>query len=427
MNKQLFKIILIFSLVVWTNSLLYSEKDHYVLKVISERKIYLNYGRKDNSNKDDIVIIQKSAEDLKDPKSGKTIRINNPYEYKVRILFVDEEYSIGEIILKDDYGIAEVEDRVKEKIDMKQNLYTLDGVGLIQKTYRSMNPNSILSENNLYFFISENFYSDRYHLNLFPSVFGLLKISMFRFGLGGISYNSETENHLGLFGYAGITPSFWITRNSTFDLTFSLNGGILSNLDEFRMNYSFLLPGFFNHIFEFRIHNWHYENWGYSDSIGGGANITLIYHYRDKKNRSYKAGYTFSGQKEAGYRSDGDIEYLHGLTLEYSFRLKERHLFSFRNESYYYSFNDSSYYNSYLPYYMYDDEGQSPGPMREYFINKVNVSYYYEIDNFHMFSISLCVYNYYDLNYSRSNIRDESNFFKNIAINIPVGFVISYF
>jgi len=223
----------------------------------------------------------------------------------------------------------------------------------------------------------------------------------------------------------GITPSFWITKNSTLDLGFSLNGGYISNADVFKMNYSFLLPGFFNPIFEFRIHNWHYESWGYPDTIGGGSNVTLIYHHRDKKNRSYKAGYTFSGQKEAGYRSGGDIKYLHGVILEYAFRLKERHLLSFRNESYYYNFKDVSYYY-YYPYY-YDEDTEYIRSEREYFINKVNVAYYYEIDNFHMFSVSLCVYNYYDLNYSQFGIKEESSFFKNIAISIPVGFVISYF
>ncbi len=411
-------------ILIFSSSLLFAGKDHYVLKVVSERKIYLNYGKDDDCNNNDILIIQKSTEDIKDPVSGKMIKVNKAYEYKVRITFVDKNYSIGEIINKDDYGIAEIKDKVKEKIDMKKNLYQLDGMDFIQKTYRDINPNSPLSDKNLYFFISENSLMNRYYMNLFPSLFVLIKASMFRGGAGGMIYNSREKNNFGLFAYLALTPSFWITKKSTIDIILSLNGNILSNMDPFKMNYSYLATGLFNNMLEFKINNWYYDDWGSPSLFGGQANITLLYHYRNKKNSSYKIGYTFTGQKNFYYYS-GAINYLHGIILEYSFRINRRHLLSIRNESYHYSFTDfSDYYYSY-----YDENGyyRYERPMRQYFLNKVNVDYYYKIDNFHMLSLSLYLYNYYDLNHSKYNIKEESSFIKNIAINVSAGFIISYF
>ncbi len=262
-------------------------------------------------------------------------------------------------------------------------------------------------------------------MNFFPSLFVLLKASMFRLGAGGMAYNSRDENHFGLFGYIALTPSFWITKSSTIDIILSLNGNIISDLDPFKMNYSFLTTGLFNNIFEFKVNNWHYDDWGSPSLFGGQANITLLYHYRNKNNSSYKIGYTFTGQKNFHYRASENINYLHGVILEYSFRINQRHLLSIRNESYYYIFTDSSDGYSY-DYYSRSEE-KDKRPVRQYFLNKVNVDYYYKIDNFHMFSVSLYLYNNYDLNYSRYKIKKESNFFKNIAIYIPVGFIISYF
>ena len=105
-----------------------SHQSRYPCRLCSTRGNALvhNYGAKAGAQLEDILEIIKSESALIDPYSNEEIEITKPYTYYARLVYIDDNYSIAEIIDSNDYGISALKDRIIKIYSMDDDLYTAD-------------------------------------------------------------------------------------------------------------------------------------------------------------------------------------------------------------------------------------------------------------------------------------------------------------